>query len=1044
MRRLMRIVAGTPTLTAFFALLLTSLPVFGQERVGSISGTVTDPTGAVIPEVAVTVTHLETRRVYTTTTGGDGTFHIFELAPGRYSVAFEKTGFARYSVADSLVLVGRTLRVDAQMKVGAITQVVEVTEAPPLIDTNSTMVAHNVTSEEFSRLPKPRNFDGIAIFSPSVSTGLIEGGYQINGASGAENNYYIDGVSTTSVLDGSLRQNSKFEHLAEVQVKTTGIEAEYGGALGGVVSGVTKSGGNKWHGSAFYYYFGNELNVAPPRRIASDLTTKFTLAPLWNYINDTKSPNNNHDAGGTLGGPILTDKLFFFTSFAPTWQRRTLHYNFSDGPGSMDRKALFMSWFNKVDFNPTSRIHTNFTWLYTPTYLTGSLLTYDEMCQDCHTASIADAASVSNNGFYQPEQSMTGTINVTLTPSAILSVKGGRYYLNYKETGNYPPTEFWYIRSSIGVTGIDPSLEHPAGYTSQPPSGHVEHDITTRTYVQADVSKYLHLGGEHDLKFGVGTQKNVNNVNDLGVGTNGRVNLYPRATSIRLLGQDLPVGQYGYYSVDDRGTIGGVGAMITHLYAQDAWRIHPRLTLNLGLRAERETIPSFRRDIKEYAFKFGFGDKISPRLGASFDLFGNGKVKLSGFWGRFFDWTKYELARGSFGGDTWRRHYRSLDTLDFNSLGLNNLPGTDLLMAAGGGAYTDLRVPDFSGIDPDVKPMSVDQANFGIEAEIMPQTVLSARYVHSKLNRTIEDMGTVDAQGSFVYSYGNPGEGANIYGAPASLTCTATVGGACVFLMPKAIRQYDAFQVQLTRRFSRGFLFDASYVYSRLYGNYSGIASTDEVRPTNLGFGYGTSQNLGAQATRGGGNVNVAFDLDWEVYDAHGHNGFYGRLPTDRPHAFKLAGAYEFKFGTQVGVFFRATSGTPVSTQLNTNYYYQFWPRGRGDLGRTATFSRTDVLVAHEFKFGEVKKLRLEFNAANLFSQKISQYRWEFYNYQEIGSTEPSNIDLFGVDLDQGFNWQRIAKATSLAEGVALDPRYGHAAEFTPGFQGRFGVKFIF
>ena len=1035
---------GIRTLVVLGVLLLTSFPVWGQERVGILSGTVTDPTGAVVPGVTVTVTNLTTRLSTTTQTGRDGTYRAQDLEPGRYSVVFEKTGFSRYEVPDLIVLVGKTLRVDAAMQVGSVTQTVQVTEAPPLIDTESTMVAHNVMAEEFDRLPKPRNFDGIAIFSPSVTTGYIEGGYQINGASGAENNYYIDGVSTTSLLDGSLRQTSKFEHLAEVQVKTTGIEAEYGGALGGVVSGVTKSGGNAWHGSAFYYYYGSGLNEAPSRRMASDLASKYTLTPVWTYIYDTKPTNNSHDAGGSLGGPILKDKLFLFSSFAPTWQRRTVTYNFADGPGTMDRKALFMSWFNRIDYNPTDRIRTNFTWLYTPTYLTGSLFAYDEMCQNCSTNTIADAAAVAGNGFAQPEQSMTGTIDVMLSSSSVLTIRGGRYYLDYKETGNYPTTEFWYQTSSIGIPGINPSLEHAAGYKTQPPSGHIIHDITTRSYLQADVSQYLRLGGEHNLKFGIGTQKNVNNVNDSAYGANGRVELYPGATSITLLGQSLPVGQYGYYAVNDGGTVGSTGALITHLYVQDAWRIHPRLTLNLGLRTERETIPSYRRDLKEYAFKFGFGDKLAPRIGASYDLFGNGKVKLSGFWGRFFDWTKYELARGAFGADVWRVRYRSLDTLDFTSLGLDNLPGTDLLMAAGGGAYTDLRVPDFDTIDPGIKPMSVDQANLGIEAEVMPQTVLSARYVHSKLNRTIEDMGIILPDGSFGYFYGNPGEGTNIYAAPASATCTVMVEGSCAVYMPKAIRQYDAFQVELTRRFSRGFLFDVNYVYSRLYGNYGGLQSTDEIRPSNLGYGYGNNQTLGADAYRGGSNANVAWDLDWEFYDAHGHNGFYGRLPTDRPHAFKLAGAYEFKFGTQVGVFFRATSGTPSTTQLNTNYFYQFWPEGRGDMGRTPTFSRTDLLIAHEIKFGEVKKLRFEFNATNLFSQKISQFTWNNYNYQEIGFFSPSNIELFDKNFDQGFDWRSIADATSLGQGVALDPRYGHRAEFSPGFQGRFGVKFIF
>jgi hypothetical protein len=96
------------------------------------------------------------------------------------------------------------------------------------------------------------------------------------------------------------------------------------------------------------------------------------------------------------------------------------------------------------------------------------------------------------------------------------------------------------------------------------------------------------------------------------------------------------------------------------LYVQDTWMVGNRLTLNLGVRTERETIPSFRTDVKEQAFEFGFGKKIAPRLGATVDVLGNGRLKAFGSWGRYYDWVKYELARGSFGGDTWLVSYRSL------------------------------------------------------------------------------------------------------------------------------------------------------------------------------------------------------------------------------------------------------------------------------------------------------------------------------------------------------------------------------------------------
>ncbi|MCP5112062.1 MAG: TonB-dependent receptor, partial [bacterium] len=197
-------------------------------------------------------------------------------------------------------------------------------------------------------------------------------------------------------------------------------------------------------------------------------------------------------------------------------------------------------------------------------------------------------------------------------------------------------------------------------------------------------------------------------------------------------------GDLGWYLVENFATRGSTGANLTHLYIQDQWRVHPRLTLNLGLRTEKEVIPSFARHIQDTAFKFGFADKIAPRLGASFDVLGTGKLKVFGGWGRYYDWTKYEIARGTFGGEIWQIYYRSLDNLDAFvdpsdsttwQLDLHNLPGDNLW----DGDFRDLRTPGFDLLDPDVKPMSSDTLNFGVEYEVRPQTVFSARYVRNHL-----------------------------------------------------------------------------------------------------------------------------------------------------------------------------------------------------------------------------------------------------------------------------------------------------------------------
>ncbi len=1002
-----------------------------QETTGGITGTVTDTSGAVIPGVTVTLVNKDTDATVAVQSGASGVYLARNLQPGRYSATFEATGFAKAEIPDVMVLVGRTVQLNVTMEVGQLQEVVQVTEAAPLIDTSRTMIAQNVPAEELARLPKPRSFQAIAIFSPSVNTGQIEGGYQVNGASAAENNYYIDGVSTTSLIDGRARQNAVFEYIQEVQVKTAGLDAEYGGALGGVISAVTKSGGNDFHGEIHYYYYGNRISAGPTKRLQLDPVDEQTVK----YVQDDKQKRDYHEFGGSLGGPLIKNKLFFFTSVSPRWQRRTRNYLFDNGetPGSMSRKAHQMSMFNKLSFNPSDRVRTNFTWLYTPQYMTGSLYAYDGMKPNVSTQSLENAKASSTRGYNQPEQSYTGSVDITLTNTSLLSVKGGRYYLNYKEVGIPYQKYYWWRSSSVGLEGVPPELQLPFGY-STPSAAQVVHDTTTRTYVQADYSQFFNLLGQHNLKAGVGTQKNVNSVFDSWVGPLGRVLIYwDRAFTT---GER---GTYGYYRVDDAATRGSTGANITHLYIQDAWKIHPRLTINVGLRSEKEIIPSFRRDIQEYAFEFGFGDKLSPRIGASFDVFGNGKMKVFGSWGRFYDWTKYDLARGTFGGDVWHVYYRSLDTTDIYSIDVTNMPGRNLWP---GGEYRDYRIPGFEYLDPEVKPMSTDLLNFGVEYEIRPQMVFSGRYTRNHLNRTIEDMGALDEAGNEVYRYGNPGEGKNTIAPSVGPTCVIELpSGACGFPMPKAERVYDAMELSLTRRFAGGWLASASYVYSKLWGNYSGLQSTDEIRPPTLGFGFGANQVFGAEHYRPGGNANRYFDLDEAMWDAHGNVGLLGRLPTDRPHVFKFYGAKQFKWGTEVGTFFRVMSGTPVTTQAVTVSPIPFYVEGRGDMGRTPVFSQTDLMVAHEFKVAEGKRLRLEFNMMNLFNQKTSMFIFDRYNREE--TYETSGMYLYDTDLSKGFDWK--AKVLASPDGQrALDPRYGKDAIFNPGFQGRFLIKFIF
>ncbi len=354
-------------------LLGPALNVQAQEQTGTVTGEVTDASGGVLPGVTVTITSLQTGRVTNVVTDGGGHYRA-SVDPGTYKIGFELSGFARQEHPEVNVLLGRTFTINASMKVGNISEAVQVTaEAAPLVDTRTTIIAHNVTAEEIDRMPKGRSFQSVAMTAPSVNSGDVEGGFQVNGASGSENQFTVDGVSTNSLLAGHSRQNTVFEYLQEVQVKTVGIPAEYGGALGGVISAVTKSGGNVFHGEGHYYFSGSALNAGPVKRLVLSPVDDRTVST----VQDDEQSDNRNEVGGSLGGPIIRDRLFFFGSISPRFNTRTNDYLFSSGtdPGSITRDQTIMSGYGKVSY-ASRRVNAYFGALITPTSSTGTLPAY--------------------------------------------------------------------------------------------------------------------------------------------------------------------------------------------------------------------------------------------------------------------------------------------------------------------------------------------------------------------------------------------------------------------------------------------------------------------------------------------------------------------------------------------------------------------------------------------------------------------------------------------------------------------------------------------
>jgi hypothetical protein len=569
----------------------------------------------------------------------------------------------------------------------------------------------------------------------------------------------------------------------------------------------------------------------------------------------------------------------------------------------------------------------------------------------------------------------------------------------------------WTTTSNIGLAGVPVELQHGTNFTSIPTNTKVDRDQQTRANFQIDGTWYANLGGQHQFKAGMQFDRVGNNVLS---GEAGNLVTIRWDTPLAS-GSPLQRGPFGYYEVRSNAvdptkgfiTEGNIHTNNLGFFVQDAWTIKNRLTINAGLRTERERVPTYSNgaDIPEFGIEFGYGDKLAPRAGFAYDLKGDGKWKAYGSWGVFYDIFKLELPRGSFGGDKWLSYYYTLDTPDWTNLVTSGCPPACSGTLIRG--PIDFRHPSFGSdaIEPNLKPMRSQEVVFGLDHELSPVMAVSARYVHKQLDRGIEDAGSQDAQGNEIYVTANPGEGLTelAYANPRTN-------------LPKPTRDYDALELAFEKRFANNWFFKTSYTLSRLYGNYSGLSQGDENGRTSP-------------------NVGRLYDFTEIMFDGN-VDPLMGRLPTDRPHQWKTSFIYAFRFGTNIGLHEYVSSGVPVTRQLGifpTSNYPFMW-KGRLSDGRTDVYSQTDLMASHEFALGGDKRVRLEVNVLNLFNQSAAISKYSTYQKTDGVVFDPDDFYNHRLNFDQ----------LIVDQGIERDPRFLLDSAFQQPIVARFGVKFLF
>jgi len=935
-------------------LFVMCLAAHGQTTTATLSGVVHDPTSAVLPQVKITLKNNAKGAARSTITDSEGRFSLTNVEPGTYELRAERSGFSTAVKSGVVLAVGGSSQEDLTLSIGAASEVVTVTDQAPLIETAKAEVSNVVTEQEIQSLPNiGRNFVDFVKLSSGVAPGRENTGggafkepdagvgssaaprLTFGGQSELYTKVLVDGVDNMQTFTGLPRITPSQEAAQEFRVVNNTFASEYGGALGGFVNIVTKSGGNTPHGSVYYYGMNNALNAQPI------LTGPDPILRQNQY-------------GATLSGPIVKDRTFWFANYEG--QRRAESNKFSSIILNNLAAINATKAFYGLSPETSNSLRTNDYY--------GFLIKLDHKFNETHGLTfrynLLDSQTLGflGGGGRASPASSTARNNHTFDQSFLVS-----------ETALLKPTmvneaRFQWARRSFDFFSVlkQPDLE----VSNLLLTGKSTSDLDFYEETRAQVGDSLSVNvGHHQLKFGA-DYSHLNDDSQWDLFFPARI-IFPNLTAFfnhtpavfwfpMLKGQTIRPAFSLPFTQDvptawQPFTLTSTAHDAYGFFAQDEWQATQRMTLTYGLRYDFESYPS-RFDLT------GDLNKFQPRLGvayaysskgvirAGFGIFADrrvssiGQILTTSEWGNVGDQPNAQALfpgispiRGRFIQPTVTGPGATAATNNFLATG--QAPNLAVLPAG----FTD-------NLDRNLRTPYSEQASLQVAQEIGGGFAVSVSYlyVHGlKLGAHTPILDAVPTPGAVI-----PGEpGKPVLG-------DGTPGGAGRRLFPElgdffvkvsgGLSIYHGGTFELTKRFSHGFSLHSSYSYSKTISNSDSVANLADIPETSLAL----ERSLSRQ------NVPQRYTLSFI---------------SEMPRSVRLL--HDFKFSSLLSL----ESGKPfnVFAGIDANHDGNPLSDRPGNLGRNSLqgpgYASLDMRVARAFQLKERLRAELSGDIFNAFNR---------------------------------------------------------------------------